>query len=661
MKKDLKLLFPLFYGTILFTVVALVCLAFSFNFYLFAAVAILAVVNIIYTLVSVVNFRKRSYRYLEFLSYSLDVSQRENLDRFPLPSVSLNADGRILWYNDFFKNEILDGKDVIEVPITEIVNGLQPKMALNPQGINVRFKREEYSVFGVRKAIDTQELITLFFKQDTDIKHQAQMFHKVRPCVMQILVDNFDESLVLVKEREKNQILSDIENKIEEIISNFNGIVNKVEKDRFVIILAQENLEKMMETRFPILEEIKEFRYDINSPITLSIGVGCDGDDIAECNTFANQALDMSLGRGGDQATVKTKEGYEFFGESLQSSGGRRTKVKSRLMANTLVEMILGADRVIVMGHKYADFDSVASSLGIYRIAKTLKAKVGIVIDLEKNLSGPLIDKALESKQEDMFLTEDKALNLITDKTLLVVVDTHVKSLVESREVLDKSENIFVIDHHRKVVDFIDTATVSYHEPSASSASEMVTEIAQYIALKYKNLDNLTANALLAGIMLDTKNFTIKTSVRTFEAGAYLKRCGADSPTVKKMFTNSQDVFKAKSRLLADAMIESGCAIAVYESYEECLRLAAPSAADELLQVQDIRASFILYPAGDTINISARSLGEINVQVILEKLGGGGHLTMAGTQMKNMTLNQALEMLKREINTYLNKNKERAQ
>lgn len=654
MKKDMQLLAPLFYGNLLFVVVALILSLFSLNSYLTIALAVTAAANLLYTGFMGMRFRNRGKRYLEFLSFSLNPSERETLEKYPLPTVSVDSENKILWYNDFFENDILNGKDVVGLPITNLFPGVEPVKALNPKGMEISYKGEHYSVVGLQGNMKGQVITTLLLKENTTLKRQATLYEQTKPSIMQVLVDNFDESLVLAKEREKNQILSDIELKIEETVTSLGGIVNKVEKDRFVAILPQSSMDKLIKGKFQILEIIKNFKFEVNAPVTLSIGVGYGGEDLNECNTFANLALDMSMGRGGDQATVKTPDGYEFFGESLQSTN-RRTKVKSRLMAGALTEMIHDSDRVLIMGHKFADFDSVASALGIWRIAKVLGRKAGIVLDLEKNVSGPLVELALESKQADMFLSPIDAADLITKNTLLVVVDTHVNGLVQSKEVLDKSQNIFIIDHHRKVVDHIEKATVSYHEPSASSASEMVTEIAQYVALKYKNLDTLTANALLAGMMLDTKNFTIKTNVRTFEAAAYLKRCGADSAVVKKMFASSQGVFKAKAKLMAEAIIENGCAIASYVVTDDDTRLAGPSAADELLQVQGVKASFIVYKTKDCVNISARSLGEVNVQVILEKMGGGGHLTMAGCQLKDKTVEQVTKELQQTIADYFKK------
>ncbi len=385
--------------------------------------------------------------------------------------------------------------------------------------------------------------------------------------------------------------------------------------------------------------------------MTLSIGIGRGEKTLAQSEASARQALDMALGRGGDQAAVKTGTLYEFYG-GVSKGVEKRTKVKSRMVANALSELIANADKVLIMGHKFGDLDCVGASVGMATAVRSEGKKAFIVVDQEKNLSKALIDMVISDEaNRNLFIDPDEALFTITPHTLLIVCDTHTRNLVESQQVYERCKTVVVIDHHRKMVNHIDNAVIFYHEPYASSASEMVTELIQYMGEKCE-ITPVVAQALLAGIMLDTRSFAMRTGVRTFEAAAYLRRSGADTVVVRKMFSNSMDSYQRKSRIVANAQIYRNCAVAQSDFSSEDMRVIAPQAADELLSIDGVDASFVIYENGGVIYISARSMGIINVQLIMEKMGGGGHQTMAATQLKDVEMEKAKQILFESIDDY---------
>ena len=382
----------------------------------------------------------------------------------------------------------------------------------------------------------------------------------------------------------------------------------------------------------------------------MSIGIGRGESTLAQSEVSARQALDMALGRGGDQAVVKNKTLYEFYG-GVSKGVEKRTKVKTRMVANALSELIANSDRVLVMGHKFGDLDCVGAAVGMAYAIRSIGKKADVVIDRNKNLANILVDMVEQQGNEDLFIDPQEAIFRITPNTLLIVCDTHTENLLESEEVYRKCKTVAVIDHHRKMVNHIENAVIFYHEPYASSASEMVAELVQYMGDNCR-INSVVAQALLSGIMLDTRNFVLKTGVRTFEAAAYLKRIGADTVIVRKLFASTMDSYQRKSRIVAAAQIYKGCAVAESEYSGEDMRIVAPQAADELLGIDNVDASFVLYETDGVVNISARSMGAINVQIIMEKLGGGGHHTMAGAQIKGIESEKVRQMLLESIDRY---------
>ena len=429
----------------------------------------------------------------------------------------------------------------------------------------------------------------------------------------------------------------------------------KKERDTYVYVFEQQYLQEMENNKFTILDEIKEIETEEGMPITLSIAISNEGKTNYEKYESASVAMDIALGRGGDQAVIRQDGKYVFFGGKAQEVE-KRTKVKARVISHALEELIKKSDNVMIMGHMNGDIDSIGSSLGIYRLAKTFEKEAYIVNNTYGLSLANFIVTLKQEGYKDVILDKAEAMNKITPNTLLVIVDTHKRSYVEIPELLEKTEKIVIIDHHRKSEDFIENAILTFHEAYASSASELVTEIVEY-ATQEVTLEQIEAESLYAGIMMDTKNFTFKTGVRTFEAAAYLRKYGIDIIKVKKWFQSDLESYTVIAEIVKNAeIINDSIGISVYEEKDKNANLICAKAADELLTISNISASFVLGRMGDKVCISGRSIGDINVQVILEKLGGGGHITLAGAQVEGMTLEEAKTELIIRINEYFAEN-----
>jgi len=430
------------------------------------------------------------------------------------------------------------------------------------------------------------------------------------------------------------------------------GVLIKSDRDRYIYLFEQRYLEKVKEDKFSILDKIKEISPKETLQFTLSIAISNEGTTDKEKYKSAQAAMDIVLGRGGDQAVIRENEIYKFFGGRAQEVE-KRTKVKARIVAHAMENLIKDASKVMIMGHTNPDIDSMGSSMGIYRLARTLNKNAYIINgDNTTTLQNFKKSLAKEIEYEDILINKEVAEENIDEDTLLVIVDTHKSTYVEAPELLKKTDKIVIIDHHRRSADFIEKATLTFQEVYASSAAELVTELLQYAETKVE-LTTLEAESLYAGIMMDTKNFTFKTGVRTFEAAAYLRRCGVDIIRVKKWFQSDLASFNKIADIVKKAeIVNETIAIATYNKKEKEASLICAKAADELLTISDITASFVLGKMGDKICISGRSIGDINVQIILEKLGGGGHITLAGAQVEGMTMEETKQELINRINEY---------
>lgn len=586
--------------------------------------------------------QKNIKKYILRLDKEIEVTEKESLYKFPAPAVIVDENLAIVWYNKFFEQRVFSEKEAYGEYLTNLVN-LDVNKLFTKSGTVIKLDGRIYRTVASKIERKESNLSMIYFEDITKYKALETEHFMSRPSVILIMIDNYEDLLSNVKESEKANVLVQLEKLLENFMDKTTGVLRKISNDRFIAVIEERHLKQMIDTRFDILDKARSIMVDDRLCVTLSIGVGRGAETLKQSEILAKQALDMALGRGGDQCALKTASGFEFFG-GVSKGIEKQTKVKTRIIATALKEIIDVSTDVYIMGHRFADLDSVGSAIGLASAIRRLGKPSYVVVDPEKNLSKKLIDYIKKDDIVDLFISPDQALDSVGENTLLIVVDTHNPDFVDSPQLLKSCDQVVVVDHHRKMVNFIDDAVIFHHEPYASSASEMVAELIQYFGDNSK-ISAPEAEALLAGIMLDTKNFVMKTGVRTFEAAAYLRKLGADTIAVKKMFSSSIESYQLKSKIVASAIIYHKCAIACCNDASPHIRIAAPQAADELLQITGVDASFVLYNIDDVINISARSLGAYNVQVIMEALGGGGHQTMAAAQLQDTDIESARKQL----------------
>ncbi len=472
-----------------------------------------------------------------------------------------------------------------------------------------------------------------------------------------IFIDNYNEVLDTIEDVRHPLLLALVDRKLNKMARDLGGIVKNFEKDKYIFLFSEDKLEYLKETKFSILNSVREIDMGNKLPLTLSIGIGMGGSSLYQSMEFARAAIDLALSRGGDQVLIKDPERYYFYGGHSKEIGAN-SRVRARVKAFALTELIEEASDVIIMGHKNCDLDCLGSAVGVFSIVDAMQKKCSIVLNKVTSAISILYDRLLEKPDfMNVFINTQQALNKINDKTLLIVVDTHIPTICDAPELLENAKKIVVFDHHRKSAEFINNAVLSYHEPYASSASELITEMLLYTN-KHINLTSIAADALLAGITVDTKNFALKTGTKTFEAAAYLRRNGADPVRVRTLFKSSFDLYKAKTEVVSNAEFYlKNMAISVCGKYDDNPTLLAAKAADELLYINNVEASFVLFDNGSGTSISARSLENINVQVIMEKLGGGGHQSVSAVQLKGIGIDEAIKMLKNAIDEYLKEEK----
>ena len=598
-----------------------------------------------------IQVTRKTFQYYARIDDELESKMHMSVHSFPMSAVIIDSAGRIVWTNGKFTEEFPDcceyGMELSNITY------IPPADFFTDDGITVRYKDSVYKVFArTPDENEAKELTLLFFKNITDITALETEKKLSQPVVILFMVDGYEELISGCLESEKAHVSVQIDKLLEDFAGQTTGVLRKNASDRFIAVIEERHLQEILRNKVEILDKAREIFVNDRLNVTMSIGIGRTGKTLKESEQFARQALEMALGRGGDQAAVKTDNGFEFYG-GVSKGVERHTKVKTRIIANSLLELVDNADKIFIMGHKYSDLDSVGSSVGLTCAIRNLGKSAWAVCDYSTSLAKVLIDRFPHVDGEEPLFTEPAdAMEELTDNSLLIICDTHNPLIIESKELYEKAKKVVVIDHHRKMVNYIDNAVIFHHEPYASSASEMVTELIQYFGEAGK-LRAVQAECLLAGIMLDTKNFVMKTGVRTFEAAAVLRKMGADTITVKKMFSSSIDSYKRKTQIVAEAEIYRKCAIAPCDFYADDLRIVAPQAADELLTIKNVDASFVLFKTmSNEISISARSMGNLNVQLIMEALGGGGHQTMAGAQLKDVTVNEALDTLKKSIDDY---------
>ena len=583
----------------------------------------------------------------------LNMTSQKRLIDFPIPIIVTDNEGSLLWYNDKLLTDVG----------SEHINKLNSVFDLNSNILTRRetkvyFGNRNFTVYSDCSVLNNREMYVLYFIDNTEYRALQKKYNDNRTVVSVILIDNYDDIFQNMRDNERITASAMIENTLNEWCQSVGGLIKKVEKDRYLFIFRNENLVSFTEKRFPILDTIRKLPMPETSVSpTVSIGIGAQNCNFSQNEELARQALDMALSRGGDQVVVKTENDFEFFGGRTKGME-KRTKVKSRIAATALRDLLKDVDNVLIMGHKYSDFDSLGASVGLSRIAVAAGKKTGIIFDEKTSLAMPLYERLMKNQSiAERFVDAEKALIMAGPKCLVIVVDTHRAGYSIMPSVLEYAGKIMVVDHHRKSADYIENADFFYHEPYASSASEMVAEIMQYMNIS--RMPQIEAEAVLSGIYLDTKSFTLRTNPHTFEASSFLRRAGADTVNVKQLFQIDMQTYMCRAEMIKNASVyKKIIAVSVWNGDSfPYVRMAAAQAADELLNIENVLASFTLFRDKDgVVNISGRSFGAINVQLILEKLKGGGHQTMAGAQLSGVTVDKAKDQLISAINAYLSEN-----
>ena len=574
-----------------------------------------------------------------------------------IPTVIISHDGKVVWSNNGFSH-ILSCTPASGTHIQEIIPDFDLYACINVSDDNyytIVIDNKLYQVEMCSAESENEKYYAFHFKDTTQYEQLKEKYQAERFVCAVIFVDNYDDVMIDVQNADKPKVTAAIEETLNLCAQDVNGIIKKYEKDKFMFYLSNAGLSKFIENRFEILEKIKSIAVGNRLSPTISIGVGCDGESMAQNESYAYSALDMALGRGGDQAIIKNNEKYTFFGGKTQETE-KRTKVKARVVADAIKQLLTENEDVIIMGHKHADCDSFGAAIGIYKAVKAFGINCKILMETYNNTVTKMLDDFDDIEYENLFINKAYANEIVNKRTLIFIVDTHVKSMVEEPALLDVSKKVVIIDHHRRNADFIQNPLISYHEPYASSACELVTEIIQYMGEQVK-VNKKESEALYAGIYMDTKQFTFKTGVRTFEAASFLKKFGVDTVAVKRLFQIDINTFMKKWSIMESASTyRRTISIAKCVKNDVDMQTIIAQAADELLNITDITCSFVLCDMGGSTYISARSLGDYNIQVIAEKLGGGGHLTIAATQLHGVSLNEAETMLKRAIDEYISEN-----
>lgn len=570
----------------------------------------------------------------------------------PTPYAVLDIRGHILMYNKRFGEvfpDMEETKPAVEKLLKNSGNGEKNLLEIGRKYYQGALNHCE--VIEENGAVGT--VLTMTLVDVTEKQALAQQLEDQQTVIGMVFLDNYEDVVDNLDESRWPILAALIERKLNQLAQDVDGVIRKLEKDRFFLLVKKGKLAQLKEKKFDILNEIREISVGDHIPVTISMGIGIGKNSLDEAMQNAKAAIDLALGRGGDQVLIKEGENYLFYGGKTGEMG-RNARIRARVKADALWELMGESSGILVMGHRNGDLDSMGSCMGVYAIARAMDKRCHIVMDDVGVGIRRLWENIVASgNHQNLTIKTPDALKMMDDKTLVIVVDTHRKSMVESPQVLESAKRIVLFDHHRKSTDAIDQAVLVYHEAYASSTSELITEMIQHIGKKVK-LTNIEADALLAGITVDTKNFCVKTGAITFEAAGFLRRNGADSIRVRLLFQNDMDAYKAKASAVKDAELFMGnIAISVCPANVENSTLTAAQAADDLMNVTGVKASFVCCKVGDTVFISARSFGEINVQRIMERLGGGGHHTVSGGQLPGSTLEEAKEKIRHAIEDYL--------
>lgn len=633
---------------------------FTKQYFLAAGEAVAIVLLAAYSKYYAKKKRSQVLDHIESASYNVDGSSHGVLMDMPFPIVIFNInDGRVLWSSESFLEITGDRDHFFEIGIGEMVPGFKYRWLVEGKHSApeyVRIGERIYNVFG--SAVKMEEGSgrhvywgILYWLDATEHVVLERKYKESRPVVAVMMLDNYDELFKNVTETAKSAVLAAVDSIVMDWCKEAGGYLSRYDRDRYIFIFEEKFMPSILADKFTVLDKVREITGPGGIPATMSIGIGRGAEKLEDGFQYALLGIDMALSRGGDQAVIKNNQNFEFYG-GHSVAVERRTKVKSRVMANALGELIADASNIIITGHKHADLDCVGAAVGLCCIARKKGKPAYMVIDRETNVSEQLLKKLVELPEyENTFISESDAMLLADGKTLLVVVDTNRPDQVEAGDLLISCNRIAVVDHHRRAAEYISNAALNFHEPYASSASELATELLQYL-VEPSDLLKTEAEAILSGIVLDTKNFTMRTGSRTFEAAAFLRKAGSDTTEVKRLFQNDLTSTVAKYSIIKNAKVyREGIAIAVTETNED--RIIAAQAADELLNISGIHTSFVIYSESGGVNISARSIGDVNVQFVLEKLGGGGNRSMAGAQLKGKSTQEVLTELLGAIEAFI--------
>ena len=625
----------------------------SFNFDMYLGVGELAATVLVYIIFRMSSMRRNReiVKYVENMLYEVDAATKESLLNSPIPMAIVKLDtDELIWHNNEFTALTDTHESMFETHIRDVLPEIDLHFLVegkHEMSTDVVIGDRSFNLVGnlVRPDFDkgNEVLAVIHFIEVTKLREKEKEFDDTKQLVSILLIDNYDELLNGVDDANRNSILAAIDEKIAKWIEPARGIILKSDRDRYMFIFQNQYYEEYKKGKFSLLDEVRKVQSINGIHATMTLGIGKDAGSFYENYKNAQLAIEMSLSRGGDQVVIRDALQFEFYGGRSEGVE-KRTKVKSRVMSNALSELIKDASSILVMGHQSADNDCIGAAVGVLAIARNLGKTGNIVLKTKENNAQSLCELVTgDEYYKDVFISPEDAMIRADKDTLLVVVDTNRPQYVESVSLLQSINKVAVIDHHRRAAEHIESALLNFHEPYASSACELVTELLQYVSEK-PSLLKCEAAALLAGIVLDTKNFTMKTGVRTFEAAAYLRRSGADTVAVKRLLQNDLEDYVLRAQIVKCAEIYKEClAIARYDG--EADRICAAQAADELLNITKVQASFVLYQDGNRVIISARSLGNINVQLILEKLGGGGHLATAGAQVTGKSMDQVMDEL----------------
>ncbi|MBQ2971521.1 MAG: DHH family phosphoesterase [Ruminococcus sp.] len=637
MKKRVWTVMPIF----LIFVLAMLIMAFASLYYskiLFFVEVAVALIAFAVVLISTINFKKYMRAMVKDSVMAVADVSPEYLEEMKFPCAILGESGEILLYNKRFRQLFFKNHDAVNESIfSYLKDDTIDSLCKSSSVVESEFEGKKLSIYS--NSVDKGYMISVV--DNTYYKNLEKEFYDTKKSVALVVLDNLDD-FSTDGDNDATKAMITVENLLSRWSQKHNCLFRKLSDSKYLIIFDEKVLRVQIEKKFRILDKVRQIEIGSKNA-TVSIGIGRGCDTLKESHVNAKKALDMALGRGGDQVAILSKGEYEFYG-GVSKGVEKTSKVRVRIIAESIKNAIHSADKVLIMGHKFADLDCIGAACGIYStVTKTFSKRAYVVCDTEKSMAKPLIE-SLSQHNSDMFISVDRAQSMANEKTLLFIVDTHSPNFVESEKVHKACGKVVVIDHHRKMVNFIDDADVFFHEPTASSASEMVTELISYLG--DDGLSRIEAEGLLSGIMLDTKNFVINTGVRTFEAAAYLRKKSADTVTVRHMFSSSIDNYKDKHEIVSRSFVVNNCAVSTINGIVKNARLLSAQAADEMLTIQDVYASFVIAQIDSkTVNISARSYGKINVQLIMEKLGGGGHQNMAAVQLSDTTVEKAKETL----------------